>query len=332
MKAAELGVYTDPLAAEEDLGAYTDPSTAEEDDQDDGMLTAEEDDQDDGMLRDLHNNKPPGPPLLSKKYKIPKVNQDRATATNTIISVKKKSSPQVNVPSPAVKKPGGATKDPGGATKDPDRATPAKKPKLELGHQGGTTEVDSSFNSSTKSASTKYVSRPRDGVPLFDDPTLPPGWSRVVSQRTHGISAGAWDAYIFHGTERFRSRQDIRRYFERTGETNLDWRTFDFNPFGSKKQHEMNKAQRKKDSQAVSNPAVSNPAVNNPAVNNPEGRICPACASSDPCECDLNFLEEDAIPTSVKKETTDELDSSVETIPNSSAESDDSSAKRPMGV
>ena len=38
---------------------------------------------------------------------------------------------------------------------------------------------------------------------------------------------------------RFRSKQEVRRYFEQTGEQYLRRQDFDFNPFGSKGQHEM---------------------------------------------------------------------------------------------
>ena len=38
---------------------------------------------------------------------------------------------------------------------------------------------------------------------------------------------------------RFRSKQEVRRYFEQTGEQYLRWQDFDFNLFGSKGQHEM---------------------------------------------------------------------------------------------
>eukprot|EP00090_Calanus_glacialis_P009963 TRINITY_DN18347_c0_g1_i1.p1 TRINITY_DN18347_c0_g1~~TRINITY_DN18347_c0_g1_i1.p1 ORF type:complete len:946 (-),score=186.65 TRINITY_DN18347_c0_g1_i1:541-3378(-) len=73
--------------------------------------------------------------------------------------------------------------------------------------------------------------------PLLVDPTLPPGWSRSVSQRKTGASAGSWDTYIHHANgKRFRSRMEIKRYFEKIGETQLNWQDFDFNPFGSKGQ------------------------------------------------------------------------------------------------
>ena len=82
-----------------------------------------------------------------------------------------------------------------------------------------------------------------DGVPLFEDPTLPPGWSRQVVMRKTGATAGGWDTYIRssaqYGSKRFRSKLEIKRYFEQIGERVLRWEDFDFNPFGSKGQHDM---------------------------------------------------------------------------------------------
>ena len=34
---------------------------------------------------------------------------------------------------------------------------------------------------------------------------------------------------------RFRSRPEVQRHFEKTGEATLCWQDFDFNPFGSSK-------------------------------------------------------------------------------------------------
>jgi len=81
----------------------------------------------------------------------------------------------------------------------------------------------------------RYQSATR--TPLFYDPTLPPGWTRKVSQRMTGATAGGWDTYIMDPVgKRFRSKQEIRRHFEMVGETVLRWEDFDFNPFGSKGQ------------------------------------------------------------------------------------------------
>ena len=63
------------------------------------------------------------------------------------------------------------------------------------------------------------------------------GYTRKVTQRMTGATAGGWDTYLMDPTgKRFRSKQEIRRYFERVGEVFLRWEDFDFNPFGSKGQ------------------------------------------------------------------------------------------------
>ena len=91
----------------------------------------------------------------------------------------------------------------------------------------------------TKTSPSKLQSRYKIGgrEPLYVDPTLPPGWARQVSQRKSGATAGGWDTYITDPNgKRFRSRQEIKRHFERIGEMSLKYFDFDFNPFGSKGQ------------------------------------------------------------------------------------------------
>ena len=79
--------------------------------------------------------------------------------------------------------------------------------------------------------------------PKVNDSTLPPGWRRVVSHRRSGASAGNRDTYIFappcHGNKKFRSLQEVKRYFEETGEQHLDWQDFDL-----KCQHQMSMGMR----------------------------------------------------------------------------------------
>ena len=65
--------------------------------------------------------------------------------------------------------------------------------------------------------------------------------TRKVTQRLTGATAGGWDTYLMDPTgKRFRSKQEIRRHFERIGEVFLRWEDFDFNPFGSKGQVKEN--------------------------------------------------------------------------------------------
>ena len=84
-------------------------------------------------------------------------------------------------------------------------------------------------------------------IPLHHDPTLPQGWSRKVRERnifTAILISGfqvfprqgkvAWYTIITNPQGvRFRSRPELQRHFEKTGETTLCWQDFDFNPFGS---------------------------------------------------------------------------------------------------
>uniref|UniRef100_A0A0K2UW65 Putative LOC100679230 [Nasonia vitripennis] n=1 Tax=Lepeophtheirus salmonis TaxID=72036 RepID=A0A0K2UW65_LEPSM len=71
-------------------------------------------------------------------------------------------------------------------------------------------------------------------VPLYEDDRLPPGWYRKVSQRKSGASAGRYEVFIVGPTgKRFRSRNELKAYFEQTGESTLDPDDFDFSTFGS---------------------------------------------------------------------------------------------------
>ena len=61
---------------------------------------------------------------------------------------------------------------------------------------------------------------------MYEDPTLPEGWSRKVSQRTGGASTGKWDVYIVSPDgKKFRSRNELRQYLDKNG---LDFKPEDF--------------------------------------------------------------------------------------------------------
>ena len=84
----------------------------------------------------------------------------------------------------------------------------------------------------------RIISRPRapadpNRTPLMEDETLPPGWHRKVSQRKSGASAGRYEVFIIGPTaKRFRSRNELKSFFEKTGETTLNPDDFDFSTFG----------------------------------------------------------------------------------------------------
>lgn len=71
-------------------------------------------------------------------------------------------------------------------------------------------------------------------TPLYLDNRLPPGWHRKVSQRKSGASAGRFEVFIIGPTgKRFRSRNELKAFFEKTGENVLKPEHFDFSTFGT---------------------------------------------------------------------------------------------------
>ncbi|CAD6235848.1 GSCOCG00008011001-RA-CDS [Cotesia congregata] len=65
---------------------------------------------------------------------------------------------------------------------------------------------------------------------LIPDKKLPPGWQKHFIQRKTGNSAGKWDAVFLHeaSSKKFRSRSDLRAFFDTQRLSNFDPNKFDF--------------------------------------------------------------------------------------------------------
>ncbi|PSN55980.1 hypothetical protein C0J52_02156 [Blattella germanica] len=70
---------------------------------------------------------------------------------------------------------------------------------------------------------------------IIPDKNLPAGWTKHTIQRKHGNSAGKWDVLLVNPQgRRFRSRSELRQYFEETGEP-FKAELFDFCVTGKKR-------------------------------------------------------------------------------------------------
>ncbi|XP_014300215.1 PHD finger protein 20 isoform X2 [Microplitis demolitor] len=65
---------------------------------------------------------------------------------------------------------------------------------------------------------------------IIPDKKLPPGWQKHFIQRKTGSSAGKWDVVFFHEptSKKFRSRNDLKVFFESQRPNNYDPDKFDF--------------------------------------------------------------------------------------------------------